>query len=471
MPKTYDPNSTRSVIDALNKAADAMLEAKAKAAETPKETTKSLDARRNLAGMFASGQAPNAIIGERSERGYSMVRAAQFMMRMIGEDKAKEEVQIHKKLKSLYEKNGFYPESDASFLIPLSGKRLMFRNAAWDEGEKLAKEITEKMLAGVGQTTKASNNMAVIADGGWAQGLPNYGDMIDVISNATWLDKAGATQVDLGPSNVYLAPKRRTRSAGYWVGEGEDATQSTPKGDVLKMQGKKIRVFSSYTNELLKFSGPNQEALFREDLAITAAQLIDTAALTGDGSKEPRGLYTYDTQTAFSQGTDKVIKITATTTGSNGDTFVWGDDGRLWEALPVAVTNGGLTWVMKKNVQRYIANLRADAVSAGDKAGAALYKGFDRRYMDVSEMFQGGGKILNAETLPNRTKGSGTTLQALLCGDFSQCLYATSPVMEVLVDNLTGALADQTKFYGTMFADVGFKQLAAFGYIDNLLIP
>lgn len=475
MPTTFDPAktvATKAKIDAMHADFLARKEAEANKPKPAEVTTKSLEQRRsNLGAMFAAGQAPHVTSGPLGEKGFSYTKLWAYLGGAIGADQAKEEIQICTKTRALYEANGFVPDRAGSFIVPLSGRRMMFRNAKAQEGEKFAVEVSQKLAAGVGQTvtTKANMNTGENDYGGAYVGPPMFGDLIDAITNATWLDKAGAKKVDLGPTNRVDFPKRRTKAAGYWVGEGEDATVSNPRTDTVKMQGKKFRVFSSYTNDLLRFSSVNLEQLFREDMAITAAQMFDAAALTGDGSKEPRGLLNYTTQTAFSQTVDAVIKIAAGTVATDGDTFTWGDDARLWAALPVAVDKN-LTWLMTKALSTKISNLRADAVSANDGKGSPLYIAQSRQYMDIGEVFTK-GRIINAETLPtDRVKGSGTNLQALIAGDFSRCYWATSPVMEVLVDNLTGALNDATKFYGTMYGDVGFSQLAAFGYIDNLLV-
>ena len=123
-------------------------------------------------------------------------------------------------------------------------------------------------------------------------------------------------------------PKLTGGSTAYWVGEASSITESTPTTGNLDLQAKKLGVLVKVNNELLRFASPSAEGLVRLDMARVAALKADLAMLEGTGGTQIKGLLTY---------TD-IGTHTATTAGTDGDTFEAQDvalmEGKLPDAVP-----------------------------------------------------------------------------------------------------------------------------------------
>src|SRR4030081_2053523 len=92
-------------------------------------------------------------------------------------------------------------------------------------------------------------------------------------------------------------------------------------------QAKKLGVFVKLNNELLRFASPSAEGLVRLDMARAAALKADLAMLEGTGGTQIKGVTTYSDLTSH----------TASTTGTNGDTFTPADVALMESKLPDAV--------------------------------------------------------------------------------------------------------------------------------------
>lgn len=352
--------------------------------------------------------------------GYSVLKAAAFTLGYVGPDQAKEEIQTHHQLRDLYAAYGFTPHQGAhSFLVPLSSAHLPVFES---HGQRLREELRQKMTAQAGQfdpdeadwlarrgyalRSKALGTMNDLAGGSFVP-LPMLGELIDIQRNLEAFAAAGAQEIALPPNGRVQFPKLTGGSTAYWVGEGSAITESTPSTGNLDLQAKKLGVLVKLNNELLRFASPSAEGLIRFDMARSAALKADLAMLEGTGGTQIKGLTTYaDIETH-----------TATTTGTNGDTFEPEDVAAMEAKLPDAV-DAPTAWLMRKALFAAIMNRRAAAVTAGDGEGAFLFRaGRSAALAPPLDLF--GTKVVrSSQVSATRTKGSGTNLSYVLLGYF-----------------------------------------------------
>src|SRR5262249_59372758 len=188
------------------------------------------------------------------------------------------------------------------------------------------------------------------------------GELIDLQRNFEVVGQAGSQEMALPPNGRIQFPKLTGGSTAYWVGEATSITESTPTTGNLDLQAKKLGVFVKINNELLRFASPSTEGLVRLDMARVAALKADPAMLEGTGGTQIKGLITYS----------DIITHTASTPGSNGDTFQVEDVSLMEGKLPDAVV-APTAWLFRKNFYSILMNRRADAATTGDKAGPFIF--------------------------------------------------------------------------------------------------
>lgn len=115
---------------------------------------------------------------------------------------------------------------------------------------------------------------------------------IDLLRPRTTIMRLARTMGGL-VGNVDI-PKQTGGATAYWIGEGEDASETTPTIGQLGLSPKTVAAYTDITRRLLMQSTPDAEAIVRGDLVAAIAQAIDYAGYYGSGSdNQPLGLANY----------------------------------------------------------------------------------------------------------------------------------------------------------------------------------
>lgn len=118
------------------------------------------------------------------------------------------------------------------------------------------------------------------------------GSFIEMLRNRTTIMRLGTTMGGLvGTVDI---PKQTGGATGYWVGEGDDATEGSPTIGQISFSSKTVAAYTDLTRRLMMQSTPDAEGIVRRDLANALAQTIDAAGYYGNGSgNTPRGIKNY----------------------------------------------------------------------------------------------------------------------------------------------------------------------------------
>jgi HK97 family phage major capsid protein len=405
--------------------------------------------------------------------GYSVLKAAAFALGYVGPEQAKEEIHAHQQLRDLYAGYGFVPHhGQQSFLVPLASAHLP---AFEPQGRRLRDELHQKMTAQAGKydpeeadwisrragfQRKALGTLTDTA-GGTMVPLPMLGELIDLQRSMEVFATAGAREVALPPGGRIQFPKLTAASTAYWVGEGGPITESQPTTGNLDLQAKKLGVLVKLNNELLRFASPSAEGMVRYDMARAAALKADLAMLEGTGGTQVKGLITYS----------GIATHTASSTGSNGDTFQPQDVALMDSKLPDAV-DSPTAWVMRKAMFAALMNRRADAVSASDGKGPFLLRGPTQAPAPLPGQLYGTPVVRSSQVSNTRVKNAGTNLTYILLGYFPDWVVARMGVMEFLASGLgdTALQNDQTVLRGIQHIDAGPRHAASFVLCDQLIV-
>lgn len=118
------------------------------------------------------------------------------------------------------------------------------------------------------------------------------GSFIDLLRPRTTIMRLARTMGGL-VGNVEI-PKQTGGATAYWIGEGDDANETTPTIGQLGLTPKTVAAYTDITRRLLMQSTPDAEAIVRGDLVAAIAQAIDYAGYYGTGtSNQPLGLANY----------------------------------------------------------------------------------------------------------------------------------------------------------------------------------
>lgn len=113
--------------------------------------------------------------------------------------------------------------------------------------------------------------------------------MLDLLRNRNVMMKL-ATVIGGLVGNVDI-PKQVTDGQAYWLGEGQDATETGFTVGQISFSPKTVGAFTDITRRLLQQSNQAVDGLVRTDLMRALGIAIDKAALYGTGSDyQPRGL-------------------------------------------------------------------------------------------------------------------------------------------------------------------------------------
>jgi HK97 family phage major capsid protein len=409
----------------------------------------------------------------RDSAGYSILKAAALALGYVGPDQAKEELNVHQRLRELYGIYGFVPHcGHQAFLVPLASAHLP---AFEPVGQRLRDEVRQKMTAQINQfdpdeaqwltqrlglRTKALGTISDQAGGSLVAG-PILGELIELQRELEVFASAGASEIALPPSGRVQFPKMTGGTTAYWVGEANAIPESQPTTGNLDLQAKKLGLFVKVNNELLRFASPSAEGLVRLDMARAAALKADLAMLEGTGGTQIKGLLTYP-----GLGTH-----TASTTGTNGDTFQPQDVALMEAKLPDAVPNP-TAWVMRRTMHAALINRRADAVSSNDAKGMFLFQPSRFGQRGGANELAGTRVVCSSQVAANRSKGSSNNLTYILLGNFNDWITARLGVMEFLASGLGDSALqnDQTYLRGIQHLDAGPRHPESFVLCDQLII-
>ena len=137
--------------------------------------------------------------------------------------------------------------------------------------------------------------------------------------------------------------KRTARmSTGGWVGEIDSrAATGTPQVGEWEIFAKELYAYPEAPQTFLEDSEVNAEAWLMEELGLEIPLLENTAFMSGDGHKRPRGVLTYATT---DPGTGEFIEVVPITTSN----VIVGDDFINLQGSLLEDYQAGASWLIKR---------------------------------------------------------------------------------------------------------------------------
>nr|QNL31675.1 MAG: hypothetical protein [Bacteriophage sp.] len=237
-------------------------------------------------------------------------------------------------------------------------------------------------------------------------------EFIDLLRNRAMVMQLGASMMSGLVGNVDI-PGQATAATSYWIGEGNDLTQSEGTFKQIPLRMKTVGALSRYTRTMMMQSSIDIEAFIRNDFASIIALAIDTAAISGTGlSNQPRGIL-------------NTSGVGSVALGAAGGQPTWGSIVGLIREIEIDNANlGGTAWLTNPQV---MSKLMTTPIQTGGTEGNFLLK-------EPGNSLCGYPFYITNQIPANLTKSTGTNLSALILGNWPQLLIGEWGVFEVLAN-------------------------------------
>jgi HK97 family phage major capsid protein len=243
------------------------------------------------------------------------------------------------------------------------------------------------------------------------------GELIELLANISVLNQMGMT-VLTGLTGPIPFPKETGLPTHYWQGEnpGAAAAKSNPSFATVSLNPKTLIGTVPFSRQLVILGNPSVEALVRKGLAKGAALALDKAGIYGIGAAgQPLGIYNAPDvnskamggAVAFGELVDMATECANDNAllGSLGFITTPGMAGKLMQTLVASAAGSAMIWQGKHN----------EGIVAGYKAVSSN---------QLSATMTG-----SAET--------GGSEHGIIFGDFSNLVYGSWGIQELIVDNIT----------------------------------
>jgi HK97 family phage major capsid protein len=280
----------------------------------------------------------------------------------------------------------------------------------------------------------------------------SVGSIIDVLLPRTVLAGLGVQRLSGLVGNLDLPTASTLPSAG-WNTENGTATEKSPAFSKITFSPKRLAAYIQVSNQLMLQSSNSIDGYVRNWLLNAMAQSLETAAIKGGGSNEPVGIIgNANVNVTFAGG------AASNATNANGAAPIWADVVNLMKAVENANGNG-------------VAYLTNPTVKAKLQTTSRQSSGVEGNFI-----WPAGGTDLNGYNVQtttlvpsNLSKGSSSTLSALIFGDFSKMAIANWGGMELTVDPYSGATAGLTNVVLNAYLDCNLLQPAAFAVCKDIV--
>jgi HK97 family phage major capsid protein len=308
---------------------------------------------------------------------------------------------------------------------------------------KIPSEVFKRDMTATGGTSGSEGGVNV---------QTSVGSIIDVLLPRTVLNGLGVQRLSGLVGNLDLPTASTVPSAG-WNTENGTATEKSPAFSKITFSPKRLAAYIQVSNQLMLQSSNSIDGYVRNWLLNAMAQSLETAAIKGGGTNEPTGIIANSNVNVVYAG-----GASSNSTNANGIAPVWADVVNLMKA------------VENSNAMGY-------AYLTNPKVKAALQT-IPRQASGVEGNFiwSAGGAELNGYPVAtttlvpsNLSKGTSSTLSALIYGAFDRMAVANWGGMELTVDPYSGATAGLTNVVLNAYMDVNLLQPTAFAVCKDIV--
>lgn len=238
------------------------------------------------------------------------------------------------------------------------------------------------------------------------------GSLIDRLRKKLILAKSGVTMLGGLQGNIDI-PKVIADDEAVEKAENATSAESSPTFTKISLTPRRLPVFAEVSRQLLLQTSVDVEAWVRNDLAFQIAQVMDLRGLNGSGSSQPYGIL-------------NTVGVGAVALGTNGAAPTWD----MLVDLETAVASldadvGALGYITNTKVRGKLKKTLVAANTAGEMI-------WDKR-SPSSPLNEYAVGITN-QIPSNLTKAGGSSLSAIIFGNFNDALMGQWGGLEFLIN-------------------------------------
>ena len=274
------------------------------------------------------------------------------------------------------------------------------------------------------------------------------GDLIPFLDPRLVTESLGATYLTGLTSNIDF-PRNDAAASAAWEGENDINAETSPTFDRIQMTPNRLGAFTDISKQLMVQSTIDVENMVRNRLSIAIANALDTAAINGSGSSnQPTGILNTSGIGDVAGGTDganptfaNIIELETDVASANADF-------------------GNLAYLTTPGVRGYLktaekANNTAQFIFVdGAVAGEGQLNGYRAR---VSTLVPS-----------DLTKGNGSSLHAILFGNWSELIIGQWAGIDLVVDPYSGAKNALVTLVVNSWWDMGLRWPSHFAAIKDI---
>lgn len=298
-----------------------------------------------------------------------------------------------------------------------------------------------------GQRDVTTSTATSTSKGGYLKGTDHLGEeFIDALRARLVARQAGA-RVLTGLRGDIDIPTLSTKTTAYWVGEGSAATEGAPVFGQKTASPKTCSAFVDITRRLMQQSDPVADQILRADMISQLAHAVDDVAFEGGATNAPSGIL-------------NTSGIGSVTIGTNGGAPTWATVVNLYKE--VAIDNadmGSLAYVTTPGVIGKL--LQTAKVSSTDSV------------MIMNDINSGilGFPVLGTTNMPSDlTKGSGSSLNAMIFGNWSDLIICEWSTIDIIVDPYSLSTAGSTRIVAFYDVDIVVRHAESFAECNEIVI-
>lgn len=122
------------------------------------------------------------------------------------------------------------------------------------------------------------------SDGGFLINEQYARDIIPLLLAKTAVMELGTRRIPMPGGNLNM-PRLQGGATSFYVGENQNATSSQEKFGNVKLNSKKLVTLVPVSNDLIRNSSPEADAVVRDDMVTQMRLKLDFVALYGDGTQ------------------------------------------------------------------------------------------------------------------------------------------------------------------------------------------
>jgi HK97 family phage major capsid protein len=272
---------------------------------------------------------------------------------------------------------------------------------------------------------------------------------IDRLREAMVVRRLGARTLTGLSGNVAI-PSLTGSVSFTWVAENQALSLSDPTFGQITLTPKHAGVITEVSRNMILQSSPDIEEILRNDFAQVLARGLDSAAIKGGGTNEPTGILS-------ASGVTEIVGA-----GGNGLAPTYVNVLALIAALANANVTGSLGFLTNTKVTTKLAQILKTTADTSSNFIMA----------NPGETTLAGYPLGVTNLVPsNLTKGSGSSLSALIFGNFDDLLIGYWSAFDLLVNpyESTAYTKGNVQIRGMMTVDIAMRHTESFAKLADVI--